>query len=168
MGGCVGCSDGSGPCHTSFAYSDAWAHNYTVYQPYILTNDNKPVTLERSLRRRYQGRGGVSPEEAVIVICDDNFAANQHMIADGHRMSTSNVAPMADANMVADLQLGVEALVAVAGDDFQPKAFAGREVFSHGNTGEPTQMSSRPNVELLDTQLARQHLVTQKPKWTPG
>jgi len=48
----------------------------------------------------------------MIVIGNDDFAANQHMIANGDRVRASNVAPMADANMVSDYQFGVEALVA--------------------------------------------------------
>jgi hypothetical protein len=38
----------------------------------------------------------------MVVVCYYDIAADQHMIANGHQVSASDVAPVANRHMVAD------------------------------------------------------------------
>jgi len=109
--------------------------------------------------------GGVVGEVGIavfpmIVVGDDHLAANQHVVANRHRVRASDMTPMADSHVIPDRDPGAENLAPVPRHCLQPEAVASRKVFPHVDVGQTTKISPRANVDLLDAKMGGEHSIS--------
>jgi hypothetical protein len=63
---------------------------------------------------------------AVVVVCNDYFASDQHVIPNFNEVRCSNMHEVADSNMSSDNDPGKEYLFLITRDCFQPEVVSSR------------------------------------------
>ena len=70
---------------------------------------------------------------AMIVIDDDDPAADEHIISNLDKVRCGDMHKLADANVTPDGDSWCECLVVIAGNCFEPQPCLGREVVPNAN-----------------------------------
>jgi hypothetical protein len=104
----------------------------------------------------------------VIVVCDNDLAADEHVVTDDYGVRAGYMTPMTDSNMVANHKFGVETLTPVASNCVQPQAVTSGKILSHRDRSQAAKIGFRSNVDFAHSKLGGQHSVAQRPEWTPS
>lgn len=98
----------------------------------------------------------------VIVIGDDDLAANKNPVANFDTMGRGNVAPSAHGNIVADANANAVVRRCADVDRLQPQAFGSMKVSAQADVAQSAQMISGAKSQTAALEFALEREATQK------